>query len=508
MAASIGINFGSISCCVAVHKDGKTVVVANDLGDRVTPAVVAFTEREKSVGLAAKQGKIRNASNTITNVKRLLAKRYEDPHVKSYVKKSSCKVIEKACFPVFDVEYQEKRLLINPREVTTLILKKMMDIAKVHGGSAAHDAVISVPLDFSPDQCKQLSNAAKEAGFTVLQLISEPTAAVLAYNIGQETPTDNSTVLVFRLGGTCLDISIISVNSGIYRVLANTTDTSLGGEQLTDQLVEYCAADFQRNWKCDMRENKRSMAKLHSACESCKHVLSTMNSSTVFVESLYDGLDLNCNVSRARLESLFSSILPACLQPLQKVLDDAGLDKADIDKVIVSGGSTRIPKLQKLVRDYFPDAELLNTIAPDEVVAMGAAVQAGLLCTVDEDDIEENGVVECCSKNIMIKILDDNRVEKLLTVIPVNTPIPVRRQHVLQVGKDQCSACIQIYEGVSVEDAKLLAKVVLHNLPVDSEDGKSVTTILHFRREGSLHVTCCEKTSGITQDVTIEVSES
>ncbi|XP_070557626.1 heat shock 70 kDa protein 14-like [Ptychodera flava] len=511
MASSIGIYVGSTSCCVAVNKENRTSVVANDSGDRVTPSVVAYTDREKTVGLAAKQGKIRNAANTVTNVKHIIGKRFDDASIQDIIKQSSAKIIEKDGFCLFEVEFQERTIKVTPQEIMTLICKKVMDIAQVHvhGGNTVQDAVMAVPLHFTQQQCTLISLAAKDAGFNILQLISEPAAAALAYNIGQDVPSKSSNVIVYHLGGTVLDVTVLSVNGGMYRVLANIHDTTHGGEQLTDLLVEFCAADFQKRWKCDVRSNKRAVAKLHSACEVCKHVLSIMSTSTVSVESLYDGIDFNCSISRARLELLFTPTLQNCLQPMQKVLEDAGLKREKIDKVVITGGSTKIPKLKQLLKDFFPKVELLDSISPDEVVAMGTAIQADLLTSRDSIDLGENHQVELCSKAILLKVLDESNSEKLQTVIGKHTPIPVRRQHPLQVNTNQTSACVCVYEGETEscpQDATLLAKVVLRNLPNNSEEKVSITTVLHYKREGCLHVTCTEKTSGISEDVTIEVS--
>ncbi|XP_077984391.1 heat shock 70 kDa protein 14-like [Glandiceps talaboti] len=511
MATAIGIYFGSNTCCVAVDKDGRTEVVANDSGERVTPSMVAFTAEERLVGLAAKQGRVRNAVNTVTNVKHFLGKSFKDPSLRDVIKQCSFKVIEKDELCKFAVEYKGRPLEVTPQQVVKLIFNKLMDIAEVHvhHGGRKEDAVIAVPLNFTPHQCTLLSDAAKDVGFNVLHMISEPTAAVLAYNIGQEKPSQTSYVLVYHFGASVLDISVLSVNCGMYRVLANVTDTNHGGEELTRILVEHCASDFKRKWKCDIHDSKRSVSKLHSACETCKHVLSTMQSATVSVDSLYDGFDFNCTISRARLESMFLSTLQNCLQPVAKVLEDAGLNKENIDKVVLSGGSTKIPKLQQLLRDLFPQASVLDTISPDEVVAMGAAVQAGLLKSSMTSNIGEDSSVDCCPKAILVKVLNGQQTQNLKTVISKYSPVPLRQQCVFNLDKNQASTCVHVYESekedCQQDSATLLAKLVLRDLPTDSDEALEVTTVFHFKREGSLHITCTEKTSGITENVTIEM---
>lgn len=305
--AAIGVHLGCTSACVAVYKDGRADVVANDAGDRVTPAVVAYTENEEVVGLAAKQSRIRNISNTVMKVKQILGRSSDDPQAQKYISESKCLVIEKNGKLRYEIDTGEEMKFVNPEDVARLIFSKMKETAHSVLGPDANDVVITVPFDFGEKQKNALGEAARAAGFNVLRLIHEPSAALLAYGIGQDSPTGKSNILVFKLGGTSLSISVMQVNSGIYRVLSTNTDNNIGGTHFTETLAQYLASEFQRSFKHDVRGNARAMMKLMNSADTAKHSLSTLGSANCFLDSLYEGQDFDCNVSRARFELLFST---------------------------------------------------------------------------------------------------------------------------------------------------------------------------------------------------------
>uniref|UniRef100_A0A4W3GMG7 Heat shock protein 14 n=1 Tax=Callorhinchus milii TaxID=7868 RepID=A0A4W3GMG7_CALMI len=391
--AAIGVHLGTTCCCVAVYKDSRADVVANDSGDRVTPAVVAYRENEKIVGLAAKQGRIRNASNTVTKVKQILGRQFQDPQVQKHVAESKCSVIDKDGKPRYEIDTGEDLKTITPEEVTKLIFEKMKETAHSALGSDVNDVVITVPLDFGKNQKNVLRQAAQAAGFNVLRLVHEPAAALLAFGVGQESPT---------------------------------------GKRLFRQ---------------DVKQNPRAMMKLVNSAEVAKHALSTLGSSNCFVDSLHDGLDFDCNVSRARFESVCSTLFTQSIQPIQKLLDEVGLAGSDISKVVLCGGSARVPKLQQMIRELLPDVELLNSIPPDEVIAMGAATEAAILLGKESIAPEEDTVtVECSARNILAKETDDAGTDVYTVVFPSGTPLPARRPHTFQASGDLSSACLELYE--------------------------------------------------------------
>ncbi|XP_045389768.1 heat shock 70 kDa protein 14 isoform X2 [Lemur catta] len=343
--AAIGVHLGCTSACVAVYKDGRAGVVANDAGDRVTPAVVAYSENEEIVGLAAKQSRIRNISNTVMKVKRILGRSSDDPQAQKYITESKCLVIEKNGKLRYEIDTGEETKFVNPEDVARLIFSKMKETAHSVLGSDANDVVITVPFDFGEKQKKALGDAAGAAGFNVLRLIHEPSAALLAYGIGQDSPTGKSNILVFKLGGTSLSLSVMEVNSGIYRVLSTNTDDNIGGAHFTETLAQYLASEFQRSFKHDVRGNARAMMKLMNSAEVAKHSLSTLGSANCFLDSLYEGQDFDCNVSRARFELLCSPLFNKCIDAIRELLDQSGFTADDINKGVDESGANRFTVL-------------------------------------------------------------------------------------------------------------------------------------------------------------------
>nr|KAF6396011.1 heat shock protein family A (Hsp70) member 14 [Molossus molossus] len=337
--AAIGVHLGSTSACVAVYKDGRADVVANDAGDRVTPAVVAYSENEEVVGLAAKHSRIRNISNTVMKVKQILGRSSDDPQAQKYITESKCLVIEKNGKLRYKIDTGEDTKYINPEDVARLIFSKMKETAHSVLGSEANDVVITVPFDFGEKQKNALGEAARAAGFNVLRLIHEPSAALLAYGIGQDSPTGKSNILVFKLGGTSLSVSVMEVNSGIYRVISTNTDDNIGGTQFTETLAQHLASEFQRSFKHNIRGNARAMVKLMNSADIAKHSLSTLGSANCFLDSLYEGQDFDCNVSRARFELLCSPLFNKCIEAIRALLEQSGFTADDINKGVDESGA-------------------------------------------------------------------------------------------------------------------------------------------------------------------------
>ncbi|MGH0130314.1 UNVERIFIED_CONTAM: hypothetical protein FKN15_069117 [Acipenser sinensis] len=502
--AAIGVHFGCTCACVAIFKDGRADVIANDSGDRVTPAVIAYREREQIVGLAAKQGRIRNASNTVVKVKQILGRSYDDPQAQKHIAESKCSVIDRDQKPRYEIDTGEDTKLVPPEEVAKLIFSKMkkqpfglgarvsflcagnpqmflpavgiqfilfvvehtllngtirkvqnLETAQSALGSDVNDAVITVPFEFGEKQKNALRQAAMAAGFNVLRLIHEPSAALLAYGIGQESPTG------------------------------------------------------KRTYKQDVRGNPRAMMKLMNSADAAKHTLSTLGSSNCFVDSLHDGMDFDCNVSRARFELVCSLLFNKSIQPIKNLLDQVGLSANDINKVVLCGGSARIPKLQQMIRDLFPDVELLNTIPTDEVIPIGAAIEAGILVGKDSSLLdEESFAVECCAKDILVKEADDSGADVYTILLPSGTPLPARRHHTLQSPGIVSSVCFELYQSIGkncATEANKVAQIVLKDLE-KIEETRDIITVLTMKRDGSLHVTCTEQGTGKSEAITIEVA--
>ncbi|XP_066523664.1 heat shock 70 kDa protein 14 [Hoplias malabaricus] len=496
--AAIGVHFGYTCACAAVFKDGRADVVANDAGDRVTPAVVSYRDTEQIVGIAAKQGRIRNAANTVVKVKQILGRRYEDPEAKAHIEESKCTIVNKGGEPRYELDLEETEKYVSPEEVAKLIFHKMKETAQSALGSDVKDAVITVPFEFGEMQKNALRNAAEGAGFNVLRLIHEPSAALLAYGVGQESPTGKSHALVYKLGGTSLSVTALEVNSGMYRVLATHTDHSIGGESFTQALAQHLAAEFRKVYKHDVSGNPRAMMKLMNSADLAKHTLSTLGSSNCFVDSLYDGMDFECNVSRARFELICSSLFSKSIQPIRILLEQVTLSTSDVNTVVLSGGSARIPKLQQMIRDLFPDVEMLCSIPPDEVIPVGAAMQAGILVGKESLVLDEDSItVDCCASDIMVKEVDESGADIFTVLFPSGTPLPARRQHTLQGPGSMTSVCLELFQA-----QKPLAQIVLRDLE-PKEETRDIVTVATMKRDGSLHVTCMEQSGGRSEAVTI-----
>ncbi|XP_053262074.1 heat shock 70 kDa protein 14 isoform X2 [Podarcis raffonei] len=469
--AAIGVHLGSSCACAAAYKDGRADVVANDAGDRVTPAVVAFSENEEVVGLAAKQNRVRNLSNTVVKVKQILGRSSGDPQAEKYIAESKCTVIEKNG----KLNYEIDGKLVSPEDVAKLIFSKMKETAQSALGSDVNDTVITVPFDFGDKQKNALGN-----------------------------------VLVYKLGGTSLSITVIEVNSGLYRVISTNTDDSIGGICFTEALAQHLASEFQRSYKYDVRENSRAMMKLMNSAEVAKHSLSTLGSANCFVDSLYDGLDFDCNVSRARFELICSALFNKCLEAIKKLLKQVGLTADDINKVVLCGGSSRIPKLQQLIKELFPSVELLNSIPPDEVIPIGAAMEAGILLGRENTFLDDEILpIECSAKDILVKAMDQSGADKFVVVFPSGTPLPARRQHTLQAPGSNSSVCLELYESlekIPIKEDSRFAQIVLQDLDIKEGGLHDILTVLTMKRDGSLHVSCTDQDTGKCEAITVEVA--
>ncbi|XP_019364881.1 PREDICTED: heat shock 70 kDa protein 14 [Gavialis gangeticus] len=452
--AAIGVHLGCTCACVAVYKDGRADVVANDAGDRVTPAVVAYSESEEVVGLAAKQSRVRNISNTVVKVKQILGRSSGDPQAEKYITESKCSVTEKNG----KLQYEMDNKLVSPEEVAKLIFSKMKETAQSALGSDVNDVVITVPFDFGENQKNALGEAAGAAGFNVMRLIHEPSAALLAYGIGQDSPTGKR----------------------------------------------------YRGYKHDIRENPRAMMKLMNSADIAKHSLSTLGSANCFVDSLYDGLDFDCNVSRARFELICSPLFNKCIEAIKKLLQQVGLTADDINKVVLCGGSARIPKLQQLIKDLFPAVELLTSIPPDEVIPIGAAIEAGILLGRDNLLLEEEALsIECSTKDILVKGVDESGSDTFTVLFPSGTPLPARRQHTLQAPGSNSSVCLELYESIGkclAKEEDKFAQIVLQDLDKKEDGLHDILTVLTMKRDGSLHITCTDQDTGKCEVITVEVA--
>jgi len=489
MSTSFGIHVGNTSACLAVSKDGKTDVVASPTGDRTTPAVVAYQDTEIIVGLAAKQGKIRNLTNTVVNNKRLVVGVVEQ----EVVDKSPVTINQDNGKYIYEVDFKEKEHLVTPSEILGYIYKYVHDIADTHCTNISEsNCVLTVPLSYTQEQRTIIKNTALKAGFKVVQVISEPVAACLAHGLGQLEPSERYHCLVFRAGGISMSVSLVLVAGGCYTVLENK-DVNIGGEQVTDVLVQYLAHEFKQKYKEDILTNKRGRAKLAAQAETVKHVLSTLDTAHCYVESLWDGMDFSSNVTRARFDNQLSKVMPELMAPITEVLTSSNLETSDISKVVLAGGTAKVTKVQSTLANMFPKAEILSSLAPDEVIAIGAAVQASYVTKETTEHVQEKMLA--ISKDI-IALVEGREVDPVVVVVQDST-LPVKRSVPITTLPDEDSVKVAICWGDKT--------CMLTNLSLAPITNKSkVFLSIHIHRDGSSHITLADKTSGTATDVVLK----
>ncbi|XP_063821896.1 heat shock 70 kDa protein 14 [Ostrinia nubilalis] len=426
MTTAYGIHLGNNSACLASFTNGAATVIANDAGDRVTPAIIALNGSEWEIGLTAKSGQALTKV-IIKHNKRLMNCDYNEEDL-SYVETSSSCRIQNEDKLTYEFETSETTQYSNPDNIATKIYAKLFTIAS-HSMRSEGDLklVLAAPLHWSNESRDRLVKSAELAGFDVLQVISEPAAALLAYNV--EETEDDINVLIYRLGGSSCDVSILKVSRGFISVEKSIFRSDLGGQCLTKDLAHYIAQEVKQKWKLDPEESKRAMAKLMLHSDNCKHVLSTLSSAHVFIESLMDGVDWSQNISRARFENIISSKISAYIEPAQKLIENFD---GKIHKIVLSGGSMKIPKLQSAIANLLPEAEVLSGINPDEVIAMGCAKQAGMLFEIPDVNLHDTSAeVEFLGKDIYLKYLDQT-----VQIFKEGTPPFAQNTCSIDAGKD------------------------------------------------------------------------